>query len=85
MLEDEPQAPEDDFEGELDRLNDAGDIDGAVDLDDSAQASSDADGAQTQMATMAVLEQETFEGRAANHEFPEAPNEGFSQRVIDIA
>ncbi|EED81373.1 predicted protein [Postia placenta Mad-698-R] len=84
MLEDDPQASDDDdLEGELDRLNDAEDVDGAVDLDDSANAaSSDGDKAQTQMATMAVLEQETYEGSAANHEFTEAPDEGFSQLVM---
>ncbi|OSX61478.1 hypothetical protein POSPLADRAFT_1057245 [Postia placenta MAD-698-R-SB12] len=84
MLEDYPQAPEDDFEGELDGLNDVEDVDGAVDLDGSAVPSSYADKAQTQMATIAVLEQETYEGGASNHEFPEAPDEGFSQSVIDI-
>ncbi|EED81632.1 predicted protein [Postia placenta Mad-698-R] len=84
MLEDDPQAPDDDLEGELDGINDAEDVDGALDLDDSAKHSSDADKAPTQTATMAVLEQETHEGGAANREFPEAQDEGFSQSVIDI-
>ncbi|EED83393.1 predicted protein [Postia placenta Mad-698-R] len=85
MLEDDPQAPdEDDFEGELDGLNHAGGVDGVVDPNDSAQAPSDADKAQTLTATTAMLEPETDERHAANRGLPEAPNERFNQRAIDI-
>ncbi|KAF9802630.1 hypothetical protein IEO21_09862 [Rhodonia placenta] len=84
MLEDDPLAPDDDFEGELDGLNDAEDVDGPVELSGSAKAFSDADKAQAQMATMAVFKQKTDEGDTANHELPEATDEGFNQRAIDI-
>lgn len=84
MLEDDPPAPDDDFEGELDGLNDAEDVDGPVELSGSAKAFSDADKAQARTATTAVFEQKTDEGDTANHELPEATDEGFDQRAIDI-
>ncbi|EED81631.1 predicted protein [Postia placenta Mad-698-R] len=85
MLEDEPQAPDDnDFEGELDGMKYVEEVDGAVDPDDSAHAISDAYKAQTPTATTAMFELETDKGGAANPGFPEASDEGFEQRVIDI-
>lgn len=68
MLEDDPPAPDDDFE----------------ELSGSAKAFSDADKAQARTATTAVFEQKTDEGDTANHELPEATDEGFDQRAIDI-
>ncbi|EED83394.1 predicted protein [Postia placenta Mad-698-R] len=84
MLEDDPQALDDDFEGELDDLNDTGEVDGSVVFDDNTKAPSDADKAQTRMATAAIFEQETDKRGAADHGFLEAPDEGFDQRVIDV-
>ncbi|OSX61480.1 hypothetical protein POSPLADRAFT_1144222 [Postia placenta MAD-698-R-SB12] len=84
MLEDEPQAPDDDFEGELDGMNDAGEANEAIDFDDRAKAPSNADKAQTRMVTTAVFEQKTDERGAADHQFSEVPDDCLEQRVMDI-
>ncbi|EED83346.1 predicted protein [Postia placenta Mad-698-R] len=84
MLEDEPGASDDDLEGELDGLNDATQVDGAVDLSDSAKSPSDADKALTRTATTAVCKQETGKEGAAGGDLAEALDEGFDQRMIDI-
>lgn len=84
-IEDDTQAPDDDdFRIELGELNDAGDIDGTVFLDDSANAPSDAHKSQTLTATTAVFEQETDGGGAAERESPESPDECLDQRMMDI-
>lgn len=61
-----------------------GDVDGAVDLDESATAFSDADMTQNRMATTAILEQDTDGECAANHKSADTPDEGYDQRVMDI-
>ncbi|EED83341.1 predicted protein [Postia placenta Mad-698-R] len=81
MLEGDTQAPNDDFEGDLNGLNDAVEINMARDLDDCEKPPSGTNKAQTGTTTTAVCKQATGEGGTANRELPEAPDEDFHQRV----
>ncbi|EED81367.1 predicted protein [Postia placenta Mad-698-R] len=75
VLEDDPQAFDNDLDRELDELNHAVEIDTAVKLDESAEAPSDTDTAQTRAATMAVFMQ-MADAKGADG--------ALDQRVIDI-
>lgn len=84
MLEDDPQADDEDLDHERDVLNDAEEIDVADDLHNGARTLPDDDEARTRTPTTAFDGRETSEGSAADREPSASPDEGFGRHTMDI-